>query len=125
MVNLENILKQQPTLTPFGIEGPGTFQTTEKFDADCMHQIEDCINWLSPKTTQPKINRKVTSYAIKHIIEREMKTYVSNGCLIAAVIHLGIPYKRIAGTPNIHLAIGTKELYKNDPGHKHLIHGKF
>jgi|GEM_PF-3339486 len=56
------------------------------------------------------MNRKVTSYGIKHIIERETGTYVANGCLIAAVIHLGIPYIRIVYSPNIYVAIGMKEL---------------
>lgn len=113
MIDLTKILKIEPTLTPNGIESS---ITGELFDEDYFHQIETCIGWLKTKKTQKTINSKTGSYGIKHIIERELKTYVCNGALIAAVIHLGIPYK-LANTPNIHVAIGIKELYKNDPNH--------
>lgn len=110
-MDLEKILQKEPTLTPNGIEKT---ITGDKFDAEHLRQIETCIEWLKTKKTQKNINRKAGSYGIKHIIERELKTYVCNGAFIAAVIYLGIPYEN-AGTPNIHVAIGIKELYKNDP----------
>jgi len=43
--NLEKILKKQPTLTPFGIEGSRTIATLEMFDKDYQNQIETCITW--------------------------------------------------------------------------------
>lgn len=112
MINISKILQQEPTLTPFGIEGAGTFKTNGKFEQEDQKQIETCIDWLSTRPVQKTMNRKVTSYSIKHIIERETGTYVANGCFIAAVIHLGIPYERIYDTPNIHVAIGMKQLYR-------------
>jgi len=110
-MDLQKILQQEPTLTPNGIESSITGET---FDADYIDQIKTCIGWLKTKQTQKTINRKASSYGIKHIIERELDTYVCNGSFIAAVIHVGIPYER-ANTPNIHIAIGLRELYKNDP----------
>jgi len=105
----------EPTLTPFGIEGPKTFHTDDKFELDYLRQIDTCIEWLKAKKIDRGINQLSTSYGIKHIIERELNTYVSNGCFIAAVLFLGIPYKRISGSPNILIAISGTELYKNDP----------
>jgi hypothetical protein len=112
MIDLTHILQQEPTLTPNGIESS---ITGDLFDEDYINQIYTCIGWLKTKKTRKTINRKIRSYGIKHIIERELDTYVCNGSFIAAVIHLGIPYKRINNSPNIHVAIGLKELYKNDP----------
>ena len=93
-----------PNLTPFGFEGPNTEHTDLDFDQDYLDQIQTCIDWLKSKKIGSKINRVSTSYGIKHIIERETNTYVANGCLIAAVIQLGIPYERIPDSPNIFVA---------------------
>ncbi|MFH0734623.1 MAG: hypothetical protein V1773_06975 [bacterium] len=112
MIDLERILKAEPTLTPYGIE---LTQTNEKYDADYLQQIEICIDWLKDKPISQKFNYHSTSYGIKHKIERELDVYIANGCLIAAIIYLGIPYKRIPNSPNIYVAIEEKVLSKNDP----------
>lgn len=111
-LNLEAILKEQPTLTPFGIEGTRTLKTTEIFESEYLNQIESCIDWLSTRTVQKTINKRISSYGIKHILERELNTYVANGCFIVAVIHLGIPYEPIFDSPNIFVAIGMREIYR-------------
>jgi hypothetical protein len=110
MIDIKNILHAEPTLTPFGIEGPNTFHTDDKFDQDYINQIETCIEWLNSRTVSKKMNRNISSYGIKHILERELHTYVSNGCFIAAVISLGIPYEKIPDSPNIFVSILYKEL---------------
>ena len=112
MINLQEIFAKVPTLTPNGIESK---LTGDKFDDDYLEQINTCIEWLETKKTQKTLNRISSSYGIKHIIERELKTYVCNGAFIAAVIHLGIPYRRIKNSRNIFVAISCNELYKNDP----------
>ncbi|MDR3596516.1 hypothetical protein [Clostridium sp.] len=117
MINIDALLKIEPTLTPFGIEGPKTLHTDDKFEKDYLRQIETCIDWLKEKTVDSEINQISTSYGIKHIVERELHTYVSNGSFIAAVIYLDIPYERITDSPNILVAISGDELYKNDPNH--------
>jgi hypothetical protein len=109
------MINNQPNLTPFGFGETCVGQTVQEFDQDYKEQVAMCIEWLKTKVIDNKINRVSTSYGIKHIIERELKTYVANGCFIAAVIHLGIPYKRIPNSPNILVAISHKELYRNDP----------
>jgi hypothetical protein len=114
-MKIEKILQLEPSLTPFGIEGPNTMYTENRFDQDYLKQIETCVKWLKGKVVNRKINRITTSYGIKHIIERELNTYVCNGAFIAATIALDIPYERIPNSPNVFVAISVKELYKNDP----------
>ena len=122
MINIDKILKIESTLTPFGIEGSGTLQSNYKeFTSDDMNQIQTCIDWLQAKMISSQMNRISTSYGIKHIIERELNTYIANGCFIAAVIQLGIPYEKIPNSPNIHVAISASELYKNDPNNVNRI----
>jgi hypothetical protein len=115
MIDIQSILTKEPTLTPFGIEGPKTLHTDDKFENDYLRQIETCVDWLKEKIVDNKINRITNSYGIKHIIEREKHTYVSNGSFIAAIVYLGIPYERIIDSPNILVAISVDALYKNDP----------
>jgi len=110
MIDIKNILQAEPTLTAVDIEGPNTFHTDDKFDQDYLKQIETCIEWLKTKAVTSKMNRKTSSYGIKHILERALHTYVSNGCFIAAVISLGIPYEKIPDSPNIFVTISYKEL---------------
>jgi len=47
------------------------------------------------------INYRVSSYGIKHDVERRMGHYVSNGELIASMIVLGFEYKRPTGSAGI------------------------
>jgi len=125
MIDISEILKKEPTLTPFGIEGENTFKAANPiFHANEIKQIETCIEWLNTRHIQKTINKISTSYGIKHVLERELKTYVCNGSFIAAVIHLNIPYIRIMDSPNIHVPISRRETYKNDPANQRLLKGK-
>ena len=114
MIDIKKILEKEPTLTPFGIEGPRTYHSKDpNFYPDDIEQIETCIEWLKRREISKRINYATGSYGIKHIVEKEFNTYVSNGCFIAAVIHLGIPYSTSKRTkPNIYVAISTKEIRK-------------
>jgi hypothetical protein len=46
-----------------------------------------------------------TSYHLKHLVEKWSNEYIPNGALIAAVIHLGIPYEKHSDYPNIDVAV--------------------
>lgn len=52
------------------------------------------IDWFFSKTD--RINMNHSSYGLKHIVERGIGVYVSNGELIAAMILSGYRYKVIA-----------------------------
>lgn len=115
MIDINQILTKEPTLTPFGIEGPKTMHSDFGFEQKDITQIQTCIDWLETRQIRKRMNRKCSSYGVKHILENELDTYVTNGCFIAAVIQLGIPYRKIPDSPNIFIPISLKELYKNSP----------
>ncbi|MCG2462045.1 hypothetical protein K8352_14895 [Flavobacteriaceae bacterium F89] len=58
-----------------------------------MDEIMYYIDWFFSKTD--KINMNHSSYGLKHIVERGIGKYVSNGELIAAMILSGYRYKAI------------------------------
>ena len=55
-------------------------------------ELPICIDWLSKKNFTEKISKRITTRNIKHRIEKELKTYVSNEAVIAAVKQLNIPH---------------------------------
>ena len=73
---------------------------------DTMHQLDvesenfrnicDCIKIIFPNKSR-QINTKISSYGLKHIIERYRKQYVSNGELIAAMIKCGFKTSKPKG----------------------------
>jgi hypothetical protein len=63
-----------------------------------------CIDWLQKQKLIKTFNAE--SYGLKHRVEREYKTYVSNDSFIEAVKRLEIPYKDIY--PNIIIGISNK-----------------
>ena len=66
-------------------------------------------DWLGLCEIRKRINISIpTSYTLKHMVEEWCSEYVSNGSFIAAVIHLGIPYKDYKDSPNIHVALSSK-----------------
>lgn len=65
-----------------------------------------CCEWLSQCQRRKTVNEKLgSSYLLKHLVESWCEKYVSNGSLIAAAVHLGIPYKTYLGSPNVNLAL--------------------
>lgn len=52
------------------------------------------VNWIAPRFEKSKrINKKISSYGLKHIVERCMGEYVGNGELIAAMLLCGFEYE--------------------------------
>jgi len=65
-------------------------------------RIEKIASFIRPKFKKIKtINYQVSSYGIKHDVERALGYYISNGELIAAMIFLGFEYKRGKGKSGI------------------------
>jgi hypothetical protein len=60
---------------------------------------------IAPKTKS--INRRGTSYGLKHVAEYDI-AYLSNGVFIAAATAEGFKVQRIADTPNAWIAISSK-----------------
>jgi hypothetical protein len=53
------------------------------------------------------INKRITSYGLKHIAERAIDAYVANGTCIAAVIASHFDYQLIPGSPNVWFNMST------------------
>jgi len=60
-------------------------------------EVEICLAWIkSTCTPTVRIHRKTgSSYYLKHVVEREMSHYVSNGAFIIAALMSG--YRRTGG----------------------------
>jgi hypothetical protein len=71
-----------------------------------------CLEWLLEQKITKTINKKRTSYVLKHCVEEWYKEhygqhkYISNDAMIAAIIKLGIPFESIG--PNVFAAVSIK-----------------
>ena len=72
------------------------------FDAAC--------SWLRPLARIAIVNKKHTTYGLKHIMERADFGYVSQGIFIAAAVHLGFVYKLDVESHGLYLNISEKAL---------------
>lgn len=79
------------------------------------HEVELVRRWavahhvhvLKRKT----INKRITSYGLKHIVEKWAGEYIGNDSLIRGLISCGLKAERIPGTPNFFFNIPS-EAYK-------------
>ena len=66
--------------------------------------------FLSKFGRRKSMNRKRSSYGLKHDAEREAGDYVTNGMLIAAALALGFSAERThAGSPNAYFNISSRQ----------------
>jgi hypothetical protein len=118
--DLLKAMDQEPSLTDYGLETPGTRRLSTKeerielFKRDRerlksrLEEFQACCYWLTLCQQRRTINPRWTSYGLKHEAERYLDTYISNGVFIASVIHLGILYKAFPGNPNVQVALSNK-----------------
>jgi len=85
--DLDQVLKQHPTLTAFG------FDMKENRQAK-LSEFEASIEWLSQFDKTKTIRRHSSSYGLKHVMEWASGTYVANGAFIAAAICLGFAFEQ-------------------------------
>jgi len=118
------VMKKVPLLNDFGIglfeQGRGL--SKEEQDArlqkgreQLLDSAESCTRicgWLSSRGKIKTINKRHSSYGLKHMAEKEIG-YVTNGAFITAAIHCGFPYELIPGDPNVFFGISEKSLVQN------------
>jgi len=96
MQEIQNVIEKHPNLTAHGF-GVGPAVHPEEFKL--------CVTWLSERDLRIRrrtINYKLSSYTWKHIVERSVKEYISNGAFICAALHLGFKMKKIDPiSPNV------------------------
>lgn len=118
--DLLSAMDKESLLTDFGIgiwhehQKLPKEQRREKFKqerqslADNFEHFEVCCQWLSLCKRRKTVNHGIpSSYGLKHMAEDYFNTYVTNGAFIAAVIHLGIPYKVLGHGPNVDVALSS------------------
>lgn len=115
---LDDILDEHPRLTDFGI---GLFQpsrlTQPEHAAQMAEQrrvlrahathIAQVSEWLT-EHLQPVKTCRVHSYSLKHLIERAMHEYTSNGEAIAAALMAGYPHHYRQG-PNVLFGMSARD----------------
>lgn len=78
--------------------------TQVDFDESAVRQdqVEKVRDWLCSGRVarMDSINRRVTSYGLKHVIEREVGMYISNESCIEGFKACGYKAQRVRGTPN-------------------------
>ena len=77
-----------------------------------LNDLESCnraYRWLRSREKLKSINKKHSSYELKHMTEKEVG-YVTNGAFIAAAIYLGFTFEANGDSPNVWLNISEKSL---------------
>ena len=78
-----------------------------------VEDIAFAIEWLRQFATTKRItDNSPSSYYLKHVAEPfSSRGYIANGDMIAAVIHLGLPWKRYCfRSPNISVGLSKRSI---------------
>lgn len=130
MADFKKVIENEPSLTSDGVNSLYFIKTSKKIPLEeakeqlsqqretflsQFDEFELCCAWLAKfkKVKTPQYS----SYYLKHVVEKLGGKYVSNGALIAAALHLGIPTKFFSDSPNINVAISKKCPYIKEAGH--------
>lgn len=83
---------------------------SKKHLLDSFDEFGACCKWLDKCVINKTAKQDSPgSYLLKHMVEKDHKSYISNGALIAAVIYLDIPYATYPNeSPNISVGISKK-----------------
>lgn len=112
---------REPCLTAFGfgvyeqdqrtahdVEVEFRGERDEMLTFPCLGEFALCCKWLGRLTHTKTVNRKFTSYGLKHRVEHMCGTYISNGMFIASAVHMGFLVRRAGPTsPNCYLNVST------------------
>lgn len=102
---INTVLKEHPTLTANG------FKYTSRYDGEWgnnhgpitpegfMAVVEWLLNY-DAFDRRKTINTSMGSYGWKHVVERDVKHYVSNGDFICAALYLKYKMRRMPRSPN-------------------------
>ena len=118
-----------PLLNDFGIgmysqdrklpeaERRARFEENRQQLRNSAERVAATVEWLRQNVEPIKtINRKHTSYGIKHIAEKDIG-YITNGVFIAAAVIAGYPYEIVPGSPNVPFGMSEKSLKETEMLH--------
>jgi len=89
--DLEKVKREFPDLTGHGV--CQKFRPVEITDIN-LGRCGLACEWIQSRCEKTKTIRPVSSYGLKHVMENQTTTYVTNGEFIAAAVHLGYRVKR-------------------------------
>lgn len=96
-IRMVNVLKNHPTISEQGYDGDGNYQNLlsncEVFDRCCLI--------LRSIDKSKSVRKKHDSYGLKHLLEKIMGGYVSNGAAICALIDCGYRIQVGDSGPNV------------------------
>ena len=74
-------------------------------------QVKNAKLWIASHAHIRKtLNRRITSYGLKHLAERQAGAYISNEALIQAMIESGFRAVQIRNTPNYYFNVKLTEV---------------
>lgn len=77
-------------------------------------EVEMARTWLQEKAIRTvQLNKNSTSYGWKHVAEKYVKSYISNGALIHAAMLEGFKVKQVLGTQNAYINISKRSQHGN------------
>jgi len=109
--DVDRVLADNPLITAEGFEHGWKKTRPEYVPASVnIREMQGAVDWLERNRRRATINRKYTSYQLKHFAEKTTKPhpYISNGAFIAAAYFLGFTVKRINDGPNAYINISSK-----------------
>lgn len=117
---LHRIIEKNPDLSAWGMmprymrrQLGITPEDHERSRRDLKEQFRGfklCVRWLSLFRQRITINFSLgSSYSLKHLAESWAGEYISNGAFIAATIYLNITYLYRGDSPNIYVALSSKD----------------
>ena len=113
--DLLSAMDKEPMLTDLGFgfdDGLAThsqkheehiFSKRRKRLAKSRREFELCCQWFNMCTRAKKCKR--SSYELKHIVEKYYSTYIPNGVLVTAAIHMNFKYDKYCSWPNALIAV--------------------
>jgi hypothetical protein len=127
--DFKKVIEGEPSLTRSGVNSLYTIKAFKKISLDeakeqlkrdresfLLHfdEFKICCDWLTKfkKVRTPQYS----SYYLKHVVEKLAGVHISNGTLIAAALHLGLPTKFFHDSPNVNVAISKKCPYLKNVG---------
>ena len=74
-------------------------------------EVKHAKFWINEGFARPRktMNRKISSYGLKHLAERQAGSYISNEALIQAMIESGFRAERIRDTSNYYFNVKLTE----------------
>lgn len=103
-------------LTPFGFQGSAPLNISS-FDENQLNWALDFAHACGDPIST--INKKHTSYGLKHLAERRAKrlsdnkvNYITNGALILAMVDAGFRFVRDGDSPNVFFNVSERALKK-------------